>query len=780
MPEAEPVPLGTTGWHLWPDGLLRGTGFPATGLQLLSGQDGSAAVDAAVSRGLDNAEAAADPAVLAALAADEHRASDAVDRIAADPLFLEAVTWQNPQFAGIAARLPGSSMNNKRRRRERQVARYWQRYCGKNDTIGFFGPVCWVRLEPDQPEAVRVRPGPNLVRDRHVEFEYWALERFVDALLSDSRIAPRLPVGRAPQLAVDPVSGAPRGPGAPSEAGPQLRALLACADGRAAEAVLAAASRTVAVTDDDLRAAVDAGVLWWGADLPYNSSAERSLVELIDALPDAARRAAQQRWDQMSAARDEVAAAAGDPIAVAAALAGLAEVFTSITGAAPHRRDGQMYAGRLVCFEDTLRDIDITIGVPVIESLAEPLSVLLPAARWLSVATAEPSHRAFAELFEHVRDSRDVVPLSEFWDAAREMLDDSAHPVYEVARDFARRWRELFGLDDVDPAEPVLRRSADLAPSLQRLFPADAPAWPGARIHSPDVQICAAGADQLARGEFSLVLGELHAVWPTFDSGFFLDLHPDVSALRLAAERDYGPQVRPLYPTDWPQYTARIAPMLGGQDVQFAFTGAPGADPSRLMPIGAYEVGVVAGELRVVLAEGFDGPVESVTVDELFTLFIAWMTSVAFKLGLGGAHSPRVTLDRMVVEREAWRTSAGELAWAAANGAVRFVGARRWRSELGLPERVYVSVGTETKPVFVDFTSALLVSSLAAMVENALIVGGPDVAVTITEMLPTIEQAWLPDIEGRRYFSELRLQVRDPEPAVRPRILPRRERASPP
>jgi hypothetical protein len=29
------------------------------------------------------------------------------------------------------------------RRREEVIASYWQRYCSKNDTIGFFGPLGW-------------------------------------------------------------------------------------------------------------------------------------------------------------------------------------------------------------------------------------------------------------------------------------------------------------------------------------------------------------------------------------------------------------------------------------------------------------------------------------------------------------------------------------------------------------------------------------------------------------------------------------------------------------
>ena len=40
---------------------------------------------------------------------------------------------------------------SRRARREEIVASYWQRYCGKNDTIGFFGPLAWGRIEDAGP-----------------------------------------------------------------------------------------------------------------------------------------------------------------------------------------------------------------------------------------------------------------------------------------------------------------------------------------------------------------------------------------------------------------------------------------------------------------------------------------------------------------------------------------------------------------------------------------------------------------------------------------------------
>jgi hypothetical protein len=78
---------------------------------------------------------------------------------------------------------------------------------------------------------------------------------------------------------------------------------------------------------------------------------------------------------------------------------------------------------------------------------------------------------------------------------------------------------------------------------------------------------------------------------------------------------------------------------------------------------------------------------------------------------------------------------------------------------------VFVKIGTETKPFYVDFTSPVYSSSLCTMLRGGRRAGGDEVPVVVTEMLPTPDQAWLPDSAGRRYFSELRLHARDPFPA---------------
>ena len=66
--------------------------------------------------------------------------------VARDPAFREAVAWQSRESLAravdkLAAGAAGSP--SRRRRWADVVGAYWQRYCSKNDTIGFFGPLAW-------------------------------------------------------------------------------------------------------------------------------------------------------------------------------------------------------------------------------------------------------------------------------------------------------------------------------------------------------------------------------------------------------------------------------------------------------------------------------------------------------------------------------------------------------------------------------------------------------------------------------------------------------------
>jgi hypothetical protein len=114
--------------------------------------------------------------------------------VARDPVFREAVTWQNPAalanaVARIADGLPAKP--SRTRQREEIVASYWQRYCAKNDTIGFFGPLAWGRIADDGP-PLAARSGA-LVSARAVHLEAWAVQALA------AQIDPELVIATGPR-----------------------------------------------------------------------------------------------------------------------------------------------------------------------------------------------------------------------------------------------------------------------------------------------------------------------------------------------------------------------------------------------------------------------------------------------------------------------------------------------------------------------------------------------------------------------------------------------------
>jgi hypothetical protein len=147
---AEPhlVPLAGE-WALWRDIAVRTAGFPVAGLGIFGSPDEQAGLRA----------------------------------VARDPLFRTAVTWQNRAamrnaVAKIAAGAPAPG--SRQRQREEVVASYWQRYCAKNDTIGFFGPLAWGRAADDGP-AIQASCG-QLVSESTVHFEAWGIQALAEAL----------------------------------------------------------------------------------------------------------------------------------------------------------------------------------------------------------------------------------------------------------------------------------------------------------------------------------------------------------------------------------------------------------------------------------------------------------------------------------------------------------------------------------------------------------------------------------------------------------------------
>src|ERR1700691_4716733 len=233
------VPLAGTAWSVWRDMCLRSAGFPADMVLAICDEPLARSADLS---GADLADA--DPtgrlAYDQAYADAAGRLSRAIAGIYADVRFQEAITWQNPglaQFLHDHDAGPGAARRSKQRQRELVIASYLQRYCLKNDTIGFFGPVGWASAA-SRTAGLVVVPGEQLLARRTTYFEVWAIDKVAAAIARQGRalgwLRPRRP--RSVYLAGNVLHRPHRKPVTLTDA--ELRGLLACDGSRTISDVL--------------------------------------------------------------------------------------------------------------------------------------------------------------------------------------------------------------------------------------------------------------------------------------------------------------------------------------------------------------------------------------------------------------------------------------------------------------------------------------------------------------------------------------------------------------
>ncbi len=226
-----------------------------------------------------------------------------------------------------------------------------------------------------------------------------------------------------------------------------------------------------------------------------------------------------------------------------AALSALDAEFTALTGLPPRRRAGQNYAGRALCHEETARDVDLTVGGGLLDSLAPALDLPLRAARWLTAELATAYGDALRDLYDDLGGDGPV-RLGDLWFVAQgPLFGPGDRPVDRVAAEFAARWERVLGLAGLPAGTSRVEfGAAELAPLVTSAFPAGRPLrlWSAGRVHSPDLQLFAESPEALAAGEFGAVLGELHAAYATFNAELFTHCHPDVDRLRRAYAADRG------------------------------------------------------------------------------------------------------------------------------------------------------------------------------------------------------------------------------------------------
>jgi Lantibiotic dehydratase, N terminus len=737
---------------------VRGSGFPANGVLRLANEGLARKADSLVNADRGSEVWRAFREEFCAATVD---LAIELQSIASQDDFLRAVTWQNHRLLDQAIRPflrwdPAKDKRNFRhRQREELIASYWQRYCVKNDTIGFFGPSGWGKL--GDCARTRFAPGERMLRSSEVFFEAWAIDRLAEVTEEIPGMREWLMPRRLSFIKLDgnalvePVGRRVMLP-------PENVAVLRSCDGTTRTHDIAIrANLDLPVVLEILQVLQSRHWISWKLELPVSPWPERDLRRFLDGVGDEKARHQALEWlDSLEAARDQLR----DSVCartLADALTSTDELFERITGAASTRNQGRTSAGRTLVYHDSSRDIDIVVGDDLVGA-TRPLRLLSRAARWYCSRLGEDARDILRDVYRRaVANHGRPVDLSTIWFASLRALYVSMEAsMRQIDQEFTKKWAAIMPLP-ADTRE-VCYHYDDLLPLVDDAFTASGAGWAEARYFCPDVMVSATDLNALHNGDLTLVLGEVHMAINTMGSNMFVTQHPDKADLLSSVDEDFpGPRLLLVLPKESPPgLTVRThSALIRDRDILVEVTHhTVAADRPGLVLSREVEVVETEGRVMARLPGG--------EVFELVEVFAEMLTSMVvnrFQLFADRPHTPRVKIDHLVVSRESWRFNPADLDFAAEKDeATRFVRTREWAAEQGIPRYVFVKADAAEKPVYVDFTSPIYVNVLAKMVRRTNAdERRSDKTITVVEMLPAHDDLWLTDYGGNRYTSELRL-----------------------
>ena len=707
-------------------------------------------------------------------ASDTLKISQRIREVAAMPLFREAVIWQNRRAlqTGINPLIEIKSANGIRDRQQRKheemVAKYLQRYCVKNDTIGFFGPVSWIKLRSDG-ESIHFTPGPNLVENRKVYFEGWCIDEVAEKIAVDYELQRWIAPRRRPSIRVDgDTLHLPFG-GKQKLTSKEAIVLSQCNGERTAKQIadMLSSASTEFRDEEEVYNILDhfkkRGLIFWTFELHIEAHPELTLKRYIERVDDEKlREKALQTLDEMIGRRDAVAAAKGDVEKLYDALQELEATFTRLTGLDAVRNQGRTYAARTLVFEDCRRDVKMEIGPGLMNVLGPPLELILASSRWFAYLTIVLSNDIFTKLYKEVvsETGTKCVDFLTYWVKLKSFLyggkDALSNKLLQL---FQQRWEKVLALEDGQ--RRVHFTVAQLRQSIHDLFDVPEDVSTYVRYHSPDVMIAAESVEAIRKGDCQFVLGELHSAINTNGYLCFLEQHPSPEDIFAARHLDIPePQVLPILPKDFFGGAMRTHNVLSSpKDYRLDFAPELASDPTvHALAISEFVLEDVGNGLRI---RTVDGRLSFDPVRFLINALLPLM-SPNFKILKPKRHNPRISIDRLIISRESWSFSFDELTFANEPDAeTRFLGARRWAATHGIPRFVFVKAPVEIKPLYLDLDSPIYMEILAKLIRRMSRESQDNPFIGITEMLPAPNQLWLSDAQDNRYTSELRFVAVD-------------------
>lgn len=663
---------------------------------------------------------------------ERRRLREALRQRARDERIKEAVFLSSPaMFDNVWRRYVEAEQwpdNADARRVDRQAYTYLQRFCGKNETTSFFGPIAYGHVVDEDGFALRVRPSQR--RGRRTFFSFWAVSELARAVNRDAAFRFLVPLrwnpifkregdkARCPPLGLEVTLSS---------------TVLAMLDGWVDGQNLTELAQRVGGSPQELERALiplfrTAAVLRGLSFDQQSFDTFEHLLGQLQALPDVpARDAWLTRLRAIDAVRDRFQSA---PLEQRRQLLPQLEaLFTELTGKPARRGEGQIYSDRLILYEEAASPFAVEFGRRFGAAVGEAISGALE----LSAAYGERVQERFGQ------------------EVAQKLGTDLAQGELDFLTYVTRLRPEEVAGSRFSPIPPVLLEApaeGDLQLPRDRLGTSRA----GGRYALPDVCLSGPAADGTAPAEaYEVLVSRVHhhlLLWSWLSA-----FHPDRSKYEGSARRwiEAEPSARGLVGLSVRRRNKGFY-VYPGRRLVYSASDAGDLDASAH---GPYEVSVrfEDGQPRLVGPNG--EPLHLYLPLDDFSSYppfaaLAHPQVLHAPLRPTADRLPRVRIEGALYQRARWEVPTAAV--SEGTGASLFLEVFRQRREHGWPRFVFVRTDVERKPYLIDTRSPFALELLRHVAKSAE-------KMTVVEMYPPPEGLWLQDEAGHRYTCEMRMQA---------------------
>lgn len=633
---------------------------------------------------------------------------------------------------------------SKVKRIEKKLFSYLQRFCGKNESASFFGPLNYGQVDEQINDYWKGEFLYSGITQRRESFlSFWAVRELEKIVAEEKELQPYIPLHIPAWVKIEEeylvISTQKR-----IKIHNWIRSILLYIQNTSSN-LNGIFKKFPAIErekiDQVLEQLITKGIVKRQWFLP--SSIENPLNYLIEQLlllPDSY---VKEKWcKRLKEFADEVKQLAELQINDRQkCLEKLEQSFKELSGKPSRRGKASLYADRFIYYEDAHGHVkDFKFGRPFIKELQTKLSGALN----ISAAYGEEVWKFYQDLGKRIFDEmqNSIIPFPQFIAKLRDRYPD----VPEIPQaSFSNNIQQLIREKGSEKKVIELQsKQLGIMPSNRSFY------------SLPDLFLQAKNKDALRNGEVTIILAKLHHHllmhnWMTYFYEDKVALENDL--LQLIGQMNYVDGTS-LYGIEvmrrnkaFYQYPSKV--------VEYAEKPIPEKESIKLSDLVVVK-DEQSGNLLLKDRSTFEEIELYIPLADQVSYLPFAMFSKPMLLHVPiscGEHTPRVVIDGVVYQRERWHYLSNKLLKQFKHlfGLYLLINVEEWRIKEKVPEVVYIKGSNVRKPYWIDFRNYFAVELfMSVLSENDEII--------IEEMLPDPNHLWLTSSKGS-HSCELRMSV---------------------